>query len=646
MPTTLLNRRQRRRHEIVPPGLFDKLDDTQSAISEAERELLNVANFAYAHTSLKPISKTLFLISRCLFILKVSGTNVAANDLTEKYAAGRRDLGNAAPDDDFDFREVVDECADHLPQIINALRKVVILTEQIDGLGLAFNTLLRGKFEAGEGMGTFLTPEEVVNPMVDILLQAVGDEHLNQMGGMRGLLYGDICGGTGRFVYAIARRLEKAGVTRRVLQSSARLFDQSRMAVDFGRLNFLFDGMKPNFQRVGDSLTAPEVSDLRSRFLFLATNPPFGAGKYRRTGALARDLHPEILQKLGLRQNGDSADPSAVFVFRNLDLLAVGGALAIVLPDGVAQSDYFKDALVAYESVCGVNLNVSALVSLPVATFSLGGTIAKTSFVIIQKVPRRQQDALYLAVSHHVGFLKRGNKRIADPAGSDLAQIALEFGKPKPTIGERVGCWREHDSFAVARIMHAAKNRASSHERRLSELVDMVRQFENDKREPESRFHVSILDVDQTGLIDIIAASRNQPTSKGLVCRPGDVLVSCLNPKIWRVAVIPNLSGIWSCSAEFAVLRPRDRGLGWRIAIGLHQPGVAHAIQAMAKGTSSSRQRVPKDRILAVGIPDIKLDRSISQHFEWRDEFYRKRLCESALYDAVHSGGDGFTWRG
>ena len=45
---------------------------------------------------------------------------------------------------------------------------------------------------------------------------------------------------------------------------------------------------------------------------------------------------------------------------------------------------------------------------------------------------------------------------------------------------------------------------------------------------------------------------------------------------------------------------------------------------SMVAGKRAEAIAVRGDRILAVGIPDVKLDRSISQHFEWRDEFYRK----------------------
>ena len=59
----------------------------------------------------------------------------------------------------------------------------------------------------------FLTPEEVVFPMVDMLLKVVEKDALARLGSSQ-TLYGDICGGTGRFVYALARRLGSRGIPR------------------------------------------------------------------------------------------------------------------------------------------------------------------------------------------------------------------------------------------------------------------------------------------------------------------------------------------------------------------------------------------------------------------------------------------------
>lgn len=74
-----------------------------------------------------------------------------------------------------------------------------------------------------------MTPEEVVCPMVEMLLSSIDSSDLARIGKTGQHLYGDICGGTGRFVYAIARKLLVLGYPKRQVERAARLFDQSSL---------------------------------------------------------------------------------------------------------------------------------------------------------------------------------------------------------------------------------------------------------------------------------------------------------------------------------------------------------------------------------------------------------------------------------
>ena len=610
----------------------------QGRASAAEKILLDLADFVYAHTSLKPMSKALFLISRCLLVVRSQTGVRTPAELGRVY---RKILTDTSLSDDFALEAVAVECREHLGEVMESLERVHDLTRGTDSLGLTFNTLLRGKFEGGEGLGTYLTPEEVSTPMVDMLLASVDAKLL---GGLRdqALLYGDICGGTGRFVYALAKGLRST--LEGVSIESARLFDQSSMAVDFARLNFLFDGAKTSFECVGDSLTASAVSVLRGRFALLATNPPFGSGKHRWTPELERSLPAAVLRAIGLAGPSDAADPAELFFFRNLDLLAIGGALAIVLPDGVVQSARFKNTLEVYEREARVALHVAAIVSLPVATFTLGGTVAKTSFIIVRKDRRRSDAPLYVASAAHVGFKKRGNRRIPDLSGNDLERIAHEFVNGETSLGACVGPWHAHERLVGTKLAHASEVKEQTPgSRRLAESFSAVRDYRDAPGPDDTGFHVSILDVDETGLIDVIAASRNKPVSKGVACKPGDVLVSCLNPMIWRVAVVPDLGVSWSCSPEFLVLRPKRLEEAWRLGVTLHDASVARAVQALAGGTSSSRQRVPKDKILDVDLPVIDApDEAVAEHAAFRTDFYVARLKEAEAYRGLHEGSFRF----
>ena len=627
-----------------PLPLFEAPAAQESLVC-AEEKLLEIADYIYAHTSLKPISKTLFLLSRCLCVSKVTGRINTPDELISSYTQMRCSLNGAAPDDDYDFAATVGDCADHIPKVLKAVNEVCRLTTDTDSLGLVFNTLLRGKFEGGEGLGTYLTPEEVVGPMIEMLMSSIGKKALDQFASTSRRYFGDICGGTGRFVYAIAKRLESNGIPSSACARAARLFDQSQMAVDLGRLNFLCDGMTPSFSRVADSLVSDVVSTLRGQFLLLATNPPFGANKYRWSPSLLTVFPPVLLEALNLTKNGDTTDPAELFFFRNLDLLADSGALAIVLPDGIVQSTGFHDRMRLYEKASDSHLHAAAIVSLPASTFALGGTVAKTSFLIVQKTKRKAVRPLYVAHASHVGFIKRGKKRAVDPAGNDLLEIAKAFsGGVSGNNGHLVECWRNQESLGVGQLSHRESS-ASEDTTPLSHLVDVVREFDRDRHQSDrAHFHISVLDIDETGALNIVACASNAPATPGLRCQSGDLLISCMNPKIWRVAIVPSIEGKWTCSPECLVLRPKPGVQEWKVFLGLQHPHFSKAVQSLAKGTSSSRQRVPKDKVLGIALPDIDLPRNFASYVSWREEYYLNRLRESACLRAMQHGAKEFAW--
>ena len=155
----------------------------------------------------------------------------------------------------------------------------------------------------------------------------------------------------------------------------------------------------------------------------------------------------------------------------------------------------------------------------------------------------------------------------------------------------------------------------------------------------EPAFHISVLDIDETGLIEVISASQNRPATPGLSCQSGDVLLSCINPRIWRVAVVPSLPGSWTCSCEFIVLRPKRGVNPWGLAVALHNESVLRTVKFMAGGTSSSRQRVPKDLVLQVHVtPRLDNSPTLVEHAQSRELFYRTRLCEFRAYERLHQG--------
>ncbi|MEQ9569353.1 MAG: hypothetical protein RLN75_04120, partial [Longimicrobiales bacterium] len=144
--------------------------------SRAEALLLELADYLYANSSLKPMSKALFAISRTMLALHAADgpDGVEVGDLPELYrrATERSSLGL---EDDFDYAECLVDAGRAAKRLARDVGDVLRLTEGSDGLGLLFNTLVRGRWDAGEGLGTFLTPEVVVDAVCAMTLHVASN---------------------------------------------------------------------------------------------------------------------------------------------------------------------------------------------------------------------------------------------------------------------------------------------------------------------------------------------------------------------------------------------------------------------------------------------------------------------------------------
>ena len=581
------------------------------------------------------MSKTLFTLSRLLLTVHGSDTTKPprnAQALVQAYDKIYAKSG-VSLSEDYTFADIARQCQPILPRIWADLETIVHQTPHADKLGLLFNSLVRGKWDSGEGLGTFLTPEEVTEAIVAMVLtrnQATLSTR-SRLG-----YVGDICGGTGRFPFSFMRALHRQGLSPAAFSRRLISFDQSTLATDYARLNFHFLGLSGLCHVVEDSLVAPEVTALRDRCVALATNPPFGANKYQVSQTLYDELSPAVLRWLVRTGTPPTADPSALFVFRNLDLLQPGGVLGIVLPDGVLRSTSLTTALRAYEDDRGFAVEIRAIVSLPPVTFAFGGTVAKTSFVIMSKETAPSENPLFVGTARHVGFLKRRNRRVADPKGNDLPRLVQEYMTADRDKPQWVAGWRDWKQLGISRTRGPLPSHTHG---RLRDFARAVRERQSVRNGSANEMHVSVLDVDETGLVNVLAAQENRPASQVLACRTGDILISCINPRIWRVAAIPNLPADWTCSAEFLVVRPNAGVCCWELAMRLHQGSFKRAVQIMAGGTSSSRQRVNKDAVLDLPVPELVVPaRDVESHKIRRERFYRSRLDEGELYRRLHGG--------
>jgi hypothetical protein len=484
---------------------------------------------------------------------------------------------------------------------------------QFDVIGTAFDIFLRGRYDHSGGLGTHLTPHTVATMLARICVTDLGllDRPFD------GPVVGDPCCGTGRFLIAALNGL----ATETDNPRTASLFergvfgaDQSASAVAKARINLLLLGVRnPAVFTVEDSIVDPHLDALRGRLRLILTNPPFGDGKYDSASGIRRTSAslPSLAQKHRI-------DPALAFVARCLELLADGGRLGIVLPDGVVDGPILRAALLGSSSVRLRDVSVEANISLPTATFALAGTVARTSALVLRKQSARRGH-IFLARAEHVGYLKQGSLSIPDPAGDDLPAITnaacrfLARGAAEVNGGLRFVSRSPLAAVVPARDATSldpsrADPEAIAARRKLSKVGMPLRELLRlAKRRPRaadgSTPFISVLHIDELGAIAWDSAQLYRPTTPGLEAHPHDVIFSLLNPRKLRAAVIPADIGVVFCSSEFAVFEPV--GDPYEVLVLLHHPLVRAQLIPLGRGTSSSRRRITPDDLLDVLAPNI-----------------------------------------
>ncbi|MFT4622281.1 MAG: hypothetical protein ACI8PZ_000937 [Myxococcota bacterium] len=562
----------------------------EPAVAEHEARLLALADRLYVRAGLRPMSKVLFTLSRLLWIAREHTLRPEVDALVAGYARAR--AAGRAPVDDYDLATCLADAGDELPALVATVEG--LRRAPGDVLGLALDTLLRGRWEAGEGLGTFITPEEVTGP-ASRLAGALAH-------GVAGRV-GDPCSGTGRFGLAMA--VHHPGPVW--------LSDTSSLACGFARINADLQQRDATVHPTPDGLVDPAVTALAGTFAAIGTNPPFGARKYPWSDGLHLALGG-LEAAVGTTPD-TPGEPATLFLLRDLDLLAEGGVLAIVLPSGPVHSPGLVTALHAWEAARGRSVAVHAVIDLPTVTFSLAGTVARTTLLVLRigaDLP------LWAGVAQQIGFSVKSRRRLDDGAPNDLDRFVDAILADAPTDGlVRLPSWR-----GLPTLQPGALGLQREAGTPLSERATLQREFAE-----AGAFHISVLDVDPYGAVDVVQASANAPTTRPLACQPGDVLLSLLNPRIWRVTVVPDLPGRWTCSPEFAVLRPAADP--WTLWAQLHTASARAQLRAVAKGTSSSRQRVPKDSLAELVLPEVApVPAAVSEGLADR---YRADLHRAAL---------------
>ncbi len=476
-----------------------------------------------------------------------------------------------------------------------------------DSLGTAFDALLAGRYDHTGGLGTYLTPSAVARMMASVALPLVTTlaEHVTGPG------FGDPFCGTGRFLVAILASLRESDfpMARRMLECGPFGSDVSSSAVAKASINMLLYGVHhPLVWTVMDSVTDSTMDGLVGRLPLILTNPPFGEGKYDSPAGVA--LAASVLPRLAGRSR---IDPSVACLARSLQLLAPGGVLGIVLPDGVLASAPVSDLLWGPSPAMDVTLLAS--VSLPTVTFSLSGTVAKTSAVFLRHGPAPARHRVALARADHVGYIRQAGRAAPDPGGDQLPLVAsLVSDGLASAASDAILVASESPLVAIApadavRSLDPSRLDPATMDARQRltaaggvTLADFLTALPPRRCRAVTTPFVSVLHIDDLGVVDWHAAHSLQPRTPGVLADPGDLIVSLLNPATLRATVVPPGKPV-QISAEFAVFRAT---IDPHAVLGLlYSPSARAQLRPLGTGTSSSRRRITPYDVLSLVVPKL-----------------------------------------
>ena len=119
----------------------------------------------------------------------------------------------------------------------------------------------------------------------------------------------------------------------------------------------------------------------------------------------------------------------------------------------------------------------------------------------------------------------------------------------------------------------------------------------------ESIKHISILHVNDNCTINFSEVEKFEPISKGRSCIKGDLIFSKLNPRIPRMAVVPEKEYNLVCSNEFEIIKPIGDIDAYTLCFILRTNSVKVQIESMTSGTSSSHSRIKREQLGDILIP-------------------------------------------
>jgi predicted RNA methylase len=496
-----------------------------------------------------------------------------------------------------------------------------------DILNEAFGHFVRDNFRSNVEDAQYMTPPEVVDFMVDMVLQDLATENPASNDDCKHWTVLDPTCGVGSFLTAIYHRARKSSWLD---PKRLRLFGQDKVErmVRLSTINLELFNVEEHRISVGNSLEhGSPIDSLNGSVDVILTNPPFGARFDQDYVSKACGSNTPFFSCLS-RTSG-SVDSELLFIDRDLQLLKEGGRLLIIVPDGIVSAKGISALLRQHLARVA---NLRAVIELPSTTFAQAGTRTKTSVLYLQKGRSSKPVSVFMGVSEDLGFQVSSRKGVQIKVAegkNDLPSILSSYtrcqNRFRTESGPRVintkpscvivpetnvfrGAWTPKH-YSASRIETVATIKKDE-DFNLLLLGDLV-EFCSEVRKPElwckGWAFISVLHILGEGFLDLGGALSYSPKTPGVPTRPGELLMSRINPRIPRVCITPNLNVKTLCSTEFEIMKVKSPLNVYMLAYLLQTDVVQNQVRSLTSGTSASHNRIRTAELRQVLIPIPKL---------------------------------------
>ena len=456
---------------------------------------------------------------------------------------------------------------------------------------------LRGDFDQ------YFTPRELVNFMVQFADPNIGDIILDPACGSGGFLIS-------AFNY-VNRKILTAGLSEVDMKNKFKeLVDKCLWGGEadydlhvLAKINLIMHGDGWNNIKQGDTLRSKEFPD--NYFDLVLENPPFTIPY----------TFKDVLEEYEMGRGG-TCELDILFAEKSIKAVKPGHDIFIILPEGLMNLPIYRSFRKFLLDKCDLVLSVS----LPEGAFiPFGESATKACVLGLRKKTGDDVPPEYVFVGKavEIGY-ETGKKIYKSNHKNDLINMINDskeiFTGIKNTVhGAEYGWVRQSDlsDYRIdAPFLLNILDRESLKERfhtivPLKELCSVENITE--KIEKDSLYnYLEIPDIsDDTGVISNIRIVEGGGL-KGdsyYAFGPGDILFTRINPKISRVAVIPNSISGCLCSKEaYRIVYKKNKyireAFKYSLVALLRSKHVQAQMIRLATGSSSSRARVQEDDLL------------------------------------------------